>query len=1808
MQRHQKILSAILCMTVSSTDAAAPPVDSVVVFNELHYNPADASEAGEFVELHNQMGIDIDLSDWELTGGVNYTFADGTIIPGGGYLVIARSPALIPSSLGPYIGALGNSGETIRLRDKNRRLMDELSYRDSGDWPVSPDGSGVSLSKKNQDSSSPFAKNWTSSLQIGGTPGGDNFPPPVPSVTGRVIEFYSEWKYNNSDNHPGADWADVGYNDNQIDWKTGTAAFDFGSPTIYSNEKPIGGGNTTPPVFRTKIDEFHPTGVDDNGNLIPPGNRDPHYRHTADGLGAFIESAHPAWLGPDGESQWLGPTANGTDSTAPGSVTYQLEVDLTHWRPQTAEVLFSPSVDNTLNALRVNGTTINGINGSGFRSYLGPFLIQNTNLIQGLNTIEFDWTNAGSSPNPAGFRAKWAATAEPILSRTVLPKNPQVAWFRKSFDWGGDPESSYQLNLEYLVDAGAVFYLNGTEVLRYNVPVVEDVRYPQFSGATIIPANAFVPGTNVLAVELHQPRPDDLDAIFGMTLDVTETPPSLHRSPDLRFEEIAGASSATDAFFVELKNSDRENLMLEGYRIRDSNGQEFVIGGDVSLASGSLLSLDEDTLGFRPAKDDKIFLIAPGESSIIDGAVVRTRTHARDDNGLWQVPSTPTPGLANSFAIPNSIVINEIMYNKMPTHLPTGVIANDEEWVELYNRSGNEVVLTGWKLRGGADFDFPDGASITAGGYLLVAADPSTLSQPALGPWSGGLSNSGDIVRIEDANDNTVDEVIFADGGRWDNRADGGGSSLELRHPDMDTSSSEAWAASDETGKAAWQTFSYPGQASPPTGSNDPTTYNEFILGLLNDGEVLIDNVSVINKSTGNTQLIQNQTFDSNADTWRLRGNHGLHGESRAVDGALRIVSTGATEHMHNHCETTLKNGNSFVTINSGHNYTISFRAKWQSGSPRLHSRLYFNRLARQHLLDVPTNNGTPGAANSRLLPEAAPVILDLSHSPVIPAAGESVTVSAKGATMLHWRLDSSSTWNDVPMTGGEAKIPGQGADSLVQFYVSAGLTDFPAAGTDSRAMIQWANGIVPTGPGHGFRILLPKADADEMHTITQVMSNWYRPCTVVYREREVFYHAKVRLRSSQRGRNGTTRAGFAIQFDPTEKFRGVHEVVNMDRSAYGPGTTDNGSGQVDIINQQVAYRAGGIPAMYNDMVYLIAPRSIHNGSAQMTMAEFNDVYLDSQWSNGADSPTFKMDLIYYPTTTSSGTPEGLKNANPDLVNGVQLGQLTGLSKEDYRWHFLIGNARAKDDYTRLIAFNHAINRLSAGDPSELEDTIDINQWLRASALMSLVNSNDSYSTGGLPHNQKFFVRPDDGRMLYLPWDADFRKRPTDYAVVGNNDLARMLNSNPVWRRIFYGHLHDIIATSYNTTYLSDWVRHLSDYSTAPGNWNEILTYVQDRSNHVLSECASIYPNVNFAITTNNGNDFSIPVTFTTVNGNAWINVSEIYMQGNPLPLGVTWTGSSTWSAQLPVSNGTNTFTLEARNYQGEIIASDSITITGTGNIDTANASNLVISEFDYNPAAPSDTEMNAGFINNNDFEFIELQNISGNTIDLSSCRFENGIEYTFDNGTLLAARERLVIPRRSEAFSQRYPEIPTTKEYIIGEENSLRNSGEEIALVAAGGQDIKRFTYNDKPPWPTSADGNGSSLVLIAPTSNPDHRNPFNWRASTTPNPATNDSLPAPSNPSDDELFSYASGSSSPALSFKSGSVTFLRETRADANFNIETSPDLINWQPAVERERSRTSAGGSIESITQRIQIPPASEKFFVRIRVSLPPTSSK
>jgi hypothetical protein len=105
----------------ASLSTASFALDAIVSFNELLYHPRDGGT--EWIELHNMMSVDVDLSAWSLSGGIDYKFPVGTVIPGGGFLVI-EGPGGGGGALGPFSGALDNNGERIRVRKNSGRIMD----------------------------------------------------------------------------------------------------------------------------------------------------------------------------------------------------------------------------------------------------------------------------------------------------------------------------------------------------------------------------------------------------------------------------------------------------------------------------------------------------------------------------------------------------------------------------------------------------------------------------------------------------------------------------------------------------------------------------------------------------------------------------------------------------------------------------------------------------------------------------------------------------------------------------------------------------------------------------------------------------------------------------------------------------------------------------------------------------------------------------------------------------------------------------------------------------------------------------------------------------------------------------------------------------------------------------------------------------------------------------------------------------------------------------------------------------------------------------------------------------------------------------------------------------------------------------------------------------------------------------------------------------------------------------------------------------------------------------------------------------
>ncbi len=883
-------------------------------------------------------------------------------------------------------------------------------------------------------------------------------------------------------------------------------------------------------------------------------------------------------------------------------------------------------------------------------------------------------------------------------------------------------------------------------------------------------------------------------------------------------------------------------------------------------------------------------------------------------------------------------------------------------WVELYNKGTQAVELSGWSFDKGISYTFPQRTSLPAGGYLVVAKDKAHLAElfpdvPILGDFEGRLSNDGEELRLLDARGNAVDRVRYYDGGTWPAAADGGGSSLELRDPRADNNCGSAWAPSDESARSSWQSFSYRGVVQASSIGND-NTYHEFVMGLLDDGEILIDDIHVIDSPAGQPkELLQNTDFSHGLDHWRIIGSHRLSAVQADPNDpgnpVLHLVATGPTEHMHNHAETTFA-GN--ATVNNGREVEVRFRARWVTGTPLLHTRLFFNRLARTTVLPVPDKSGTPGRRNSCDQPNLGPTMTELQHSRAVPLANEPATVSVRAGDpdgirgVILWYRRDNGQWlftnmaeaQDVASLQGDrfvGVIPGHPRNTLVQFYVEAvdgraAHAFCPAAGRASFAQYRvldadstgwtrppWGQVTGPFAPRttgvFNYRIVMRDEQTNFLFEPTNLMSNEHLGATLIVNEQDVYYDIGVRLKASEHGRPKDTRVGFQAEFNPERLFRGVHDSVGFDRS------DGQETGQREMLFHTAMNRFGGF-SKYHDLGYLIAPREQYCSGAEVQLARYGPVYCKEAYGDeGGSGTVFEYELVYTLAQTVGNDPEGLKI--PQEGGGVYGRNVTdylGTDKEKYRWHFLIKNNRATDDYGPVIDLTRTLSLSSGAFAEAVPETIDVDQWLQAFAVGSATGVGDNWISNS-QHNAMFYFRPTDKKVLYFLHDLDYafqQNKPLE-----SNDVLRKLLQAPTWAHGFYGYVYQLLQVSFNRAYMSPWASHYAQLLPEQG-WSVWLDYIDGRSQNVMSQVmAKAGPSVPFAVTS--PADRILSSLSTPIQGRGWIDVQEVRIAETSQTLALTWSNLTSWEAKLPADLVPGPYTLGAYDGRGELLTTVPVTL-----------------------------------------------------------------------------------------------------------------------------------------------------------------------------------------------------------------------------------------------------------------------------------------
>jgi len=294
-----------------------------------------------------------------------------------------------------------------------------------------------------------------------------------------------------------------------------------------------------------------------------------------------------------------------------------------------------------------------------------------------------------------------------------------TAYFRKTFTID-NLSNKQNFSVSAFVDDGAVVYINGTEVGRYNLPAgtidfsTVTTNYNNGETATFaIPSSLLQEGTNVVAVEVHQTSASSSDLIFNLQLTCSETQTAQIVSnaefsttltdnfnikaiynetsvgpesvPAVKINEVVSSNSIfqddymdTDDY-IELYNDENEAVDIAGWYITDTPvNQTFYqipetdhTQTTIPAKSWLMLWADSDPaqgvlhLGFKLSKSgEKIILSKKDENNqlaIVDSVTVpaleQNISFSRIPDGTGEwVVKDPTPGETNG------------MYNATPVY------------------------------------------------------------------------------------------------------------------------------------------------------------------------------------------------------------------------------------------------------------------------------------------------------------------------------------------------------------------------------------------------------------------------------------------------------------------------------------------------------------------------------------------------------------------------------------------------------------------------------------------------------------------------------------------------------------------------------------------------------------------------------------------------------------------------------------------------------------------------------------------------------------------------------------------------------------------------------------------------------------------------------------------------------------------------------------------------------------------------------------------------------------------------------------
>ncbi len=1310
-----------------------------IVFSELMLEPASGQAA--WVEVRNLTATPFDIAEWRLEGDEGqFAFAPFSAeTPQASFLqpferivLTAVEPAelrethsLDPSLrvFGPWQGRIRGVEGALALRDKNGLVVTEVGAALTDAWPRAARATGHSVVLRDVDRPSSDFRNWRVSVVLGGTPGYEPLPtggrrvrlPSLSSFTHRtLLDYGSSWRYQASGRELPRAWRDPGYDDSR--WDEGRGHLGFESA-------PIPG-----PGLQTRLRR---------------------------GAVAYYFRAEFDYQGPiEGVKLQL-------DQVVDDGVVYYLNGRrIGRIRMRTATPAQRSFATETItDAVEERGAVVTD----------GTWLRQGRNVL----AVSVHQANAGSSDLVFGCRLGVLTPTKKVLLVTQIAKARQGPGFVELLNESDRPVTLSDYEIGTSERGGALALGTPDPVVQpgKRVRIALDALQPESPPVSRLAVRHRETGELVDQVTVDLPAKglvqvrsvDAPDQWQIRRLEVVRAGDVVPRPGERRviLSEVSLGETAGESW-VELRN-------LTGQAI---DAGQLLVGWGPSVEERVALQGTIPAQGFRVFEWDLVF--AAGEHSVFlvnglgetleafDFTVRGSQRHWERDGiarTYWRETPIPSPNESGALPSPSPVVINEIQFDP--------AFGNESgEFVELHNTSEQSVDISGYRFASGIRYAFPAGSVLPPSGFVVLARDSEWLeaSYPELqvaGQFRGSLKNRGERLLLVDGQGRRIDEVHYEVEGDWPERSGGRGSSLELIHPALDNQYSSAWRASREARTSPFRRYRFQGTYQELAKMGSRTDYRELHFYLVGEGHIVLRDVQLLEVESGrklmNREMLLSDDAYGDDSRWLIQGNHA---DSFVEGNRLHLIAHGHGDNRANRAEIDVPQ------LRAGRTYELSFEARWVSGVPRLVAHTWDNSFAHSFRLDVPRNLGTPGRENSTLVATPPVVLENVSHSPAVPRAGESVRVRAElgdlgsGRAEVLWRLaelDSGTAWEIQPMTpesSGEARHEGLspyaaelpvsgGQGDVIEFFVRVigekGATSYlPRFGEARPAYLVFDDRTRPTDLRR-LRFVVHPRDLERIEGFGQGesrnkyprLSNMYFNATFISEEDKVFYGAVLRRSGSPWTRRGGISRG-KWKLPKSQEFRSQGKFSFDD-------DPDKWSRHHNRFVRYLLYLLGH-PSSQNEFV-----RIVINGQSEMVREDVEPVdadFLERNFKDGNQGELYRIDDQWW-------FSDAWRQAHRDAEWRYLDSDNAGL----YRNAWMKRSREEDDDYSKLIDFFEIVTsgRYSTG---EIQKWLDADQIMKMTAVMGYVGDWDTF-TQRRGKNAYFYRRPTDGRFQFLQWDSD---------------------------------------------------------------------------------------------------------------------------------------------------------------------------------------------------------------------------------------------------------------------------------------------------------------------------------------------------------------------------------------------------------------------------------------------------------------------